>query len=77
MIEQRSWIHLPLLLSYLAIVPVKLVDLFVIEVVVDLLQDYLATTWMAEAWLVVVEASPLGDAIAACGYVAPLLGILE
>lgn len=77
MIEQRSWIHLPLLLSYLAIVPVKLVDLFVIEVVVDLLQDYLATTWMAEAWLVVVEASPLGDAVTACGYVAPLLGILE
>ena len=75
--EQRSWVRPPLLLSPLAIVPVKLVDLFVIEVVVDLLQDYLATAWMAEAWLVVVEASPLGDAVTACGYVAPLLGILE
>ena len=77
MIEQRSRIRPPLLLPYLAIVPVKLVDLFVIEVVIDLLQDYLATAWMAVARLVVVEASPLGDAVTACGYVAPFLGILE
>ena len=72
---KQGAVDLPLFTSPFAIIPVQLVDLFVVEVLVYLLEDNLPGA-VAVAWLVVVESTFFDVAVASCGDVAPVLGVV-